>query len=120
MHEDLPKKPDLVGSTSLDINSMLLPLQTNKLSLQYNGVYYINDITLTLEADKITAIMGPNGAGKSLLLRLLHGLLSPTKGEIQWNGTPMSDSIRKKQAMVFQRPVLLRRSVAANIDFVLK
>lgn len=120
MHEDLPKKPDLVGSTSLDINSMLLPLQTNKLSLQYNGVHYINDITLTLEADKLTAIMGPNGAGKSLLLRLLHGLLSPTKGEIQWNGTPMSDSIRKKQAMVFQRPVLLRRSVAANIDFVLK
>ncbi len=120
MHEDLPKNPDLVGSTSFDINSMLLPLKTNKLSLQYNGVHYINDITLTLEANKLTVIMGPNGAGKSLLLRLLHGLISPTNGEIQWNGTPMSDSIRKKQAMVFQRPVLLRRSVAANIDFVLK
>jgi tungstate transport system ATP-binding protein len=120
MYEDLPKKTDLVGSTPLNINSMLFPLQTNKLSLQYNGVHYINDITLTLEADKLTVIMGPNGAGKSLLLRLLHGLISPTKGEIQWNGTPMSDSIRKKQAMVFQRPVLLRRSVAENIDFVLK
>jgi len=120
MHEDPPKKPDLVGSTPLDINSNLLPLQTNKLNLQYNRVNYINDITLALEADKLTAIMGPNGAGKSLLLRMLHGLISPTKGEIQWNGIPMSDSIRKKQAMVFQRPVLLRRSVAANIDFVLK
>ena len=120
MHEDPPKKLDLVGSTSLDIHSNLLPLQTNKLSLQYKGVHYINDITLTLEANKLTVIMGPNGAGKSLLLRLLHGLILPTQGKIQWNGTSMSDSIRKKQAMVFQRPVLLRRSVAANIDFVLK
>ena len=120
MYNKPPKKTDLYGKTSFHNNSRLLPLITNKLSLEYNGVQYINDITLTLEANKLTVIMGPNGAGKSLLLRLLHGLISPTKGEIRWNGTPMSNSIRRKQAMVFQRPVLLRRSVAANIDFVLK
>ena len=64
--------------------------------------------------------MGPNGAGKSLLVRLLHGLIPPTAGEIRWGGQPMSDEIRKRQSMVFQRPVLLRRSVAANIDFALR
>jgi tungstate transport system ATP-binding protein len=65
-------------------------------------------------------VMGPNGAGKSLLLRLLHGMLQPTGGSVLWGGQPLSKEIRKRQAMVFQRPVLLRRSVAANIDFVLK
>ncbi|MBX2806279.1 MAG: ATP-binding cassette domain-containing protein, partial [Hyphomicrobiales bacterium] len=59
------------------------------------------------------------GAGKSLLLRLLHGMLQPTSGRIEWGGQPLSKEIRRRQAMVFQRPVLLRRSVAANIDFVL-
>tara|TARA_A100001037_G_C15017261_1_gene574579 strand:+ start:194 stop:955 length:762 start_codon:yes stop_codon:yes gene_type:complete len=114
-----PKKKDLFVNGSFNDNSVLLPLKTSRLSLEYNGVPYINQIEMTLVTGKLTVIMGPNGAGKSLLLRLLHGLISPTTGEIRWNGIPPSDSIRKRQAMVFQRPVLLRRSVAANIDFVL-
>jgi tungstate transport system ATP-binding protein len=65
-------------------------------------------------------VMGPNGAGKSLLLRLLHGLLTPSSGQVLWHGRPLDDDLRRRQAMVFQRPVLLRRSVAANIRFVLK
>ena len=119
MYENPPKKLDLCGDIPFRDNTILLPLQTNKLSLEYSGIHYINDITLTLEAHKLTVIMGPNGAGKSLLLRLLHGLISPTSGEIRWNKKSMSNRIRRRQAMVFQRPVLLRRSVAANIDFVL-
>jgi tungstate transport system ATP-binding protein len=64
-------------------------------------------------------IIGPNGAGKSLLLKLLHGLTAPTAGTIDWAGTTAAEA-RTRQALVFQKPVLLRRSVAANIDFVLK
>ena len=64
--------------------------------------------------------MGPNGAGKSLLLRLMHGMLTPTAGQVSWGGMPLTDAVRKRQAMVFQSPVLLRRSVAANIRFALK
>ena len=119
MYEILPKKTDLFGSKPFQDNSTLLPLQTNGLSLEYAGVQCIDEIEMTLEAGKLTVIMGSNGAGKSLLLRLLHGLISPTAGEVRWNGTSVSDSIRQRQAMVFQRPILLRRSVAANIDFVL-
>jgi len=80
----------------------------------------IDGIDLKLTAGPLTVVMGPNGAGKSLLLRLLHGLISPSAGQILWNGAPLSDDRRRRQAMVFQRPVLLRRSVAANIDFVLR
>ena len=108
------------GATSQCNTATLLPLQTTALSLEYNGVRYVDAIDLTLQPDKLTVIMGPNGAGKSLLLRLLHGLIPPTAGQVRWNGLLMDDASRKRQAMVFQRPILLRRSVAANIDFVLK
>lgn len=97
----------------------LLPLETEKLTLERDGRLLIDRIDLALTSGGITVIMGSNGAGKSLLLRLLHGLLSPSAGEIRWGGTSLSPSIRTRQGMVFQRPVLLRRSVAANIDFAL-
>jgi len=80
----------------------------------------VDGIDLTISSGTLTVVMGPNGAGKSLLLRLLHGLLTPTAGEVLWGDRPLDDGLRKRQAMVFQRPVLLRRSVAANIRFVLK
>ena len=80
----------------------------------------IDGIDLTLERNGLTVVMGPNGAGKSLLLRLLHGMLTPAAGEVLWDGRPLDDEQRRHQAMVFQRPVLLRRSVAANLRFVLE
>ena len=61
--------------------------------------------------------MGPNGAGKSLLLRLLHGLLEPSAGEVLWGGRPADNGIRLRQAMVFQRPVMLRRSAIGNVTY---
>lgn len=46
--------------------------------------------SFTLNDTGPTLVMGPNGAGKSLLLRLAHGLLSPTQGSVAWSceGTP--------------------------------
>ncbi len=84
------------------------------------GRNLIDGVDLRLAAGSFTVVMGPNGAGKSLLLRLLHGLITPTAGSVSWEGKPHGDELRRRQAMVFQRPVLLRRSVAANIRFVLK
>ena len=100
-------------------NSML-PGRVRGLSYVVNNNQLLNDIDLDLEAGTKTVIMGANGAGKSLLLRLLHGLLVATTGTIHWGSKPNSLSTRRRQAMVFQRPVLLRRSVQANIEFVLK
>jgi len=92
--------------------------QTQGLIYQIGEKRLIDGIDLSIPGRGLTMVMGPNGAGKSLLLRLLHGLLTPTSGYVLWGGRPLDDALRKRQAMVFQRPVLLRRSVVANIRFV--
>ena len=97
----------------------LLPLRVSQLVYNVNGTRLINGVDLTLTAGLCTVIMGANGAGKSLLLRLLHGLLTPTSGAIQWGNTRVDNAVRQRQAMVFQHPVLLRRSVKANLRFAL-
>ena len=84
------------------------------LTLRLDGCTPVDDISLTLRRGGCTAVMGPNGAGKSVLLKLLHGLVDPTAGRIIWSGD------RPRQAMLFQTPVLLRRTVAANVDFALR
>ncbi len=98
----------------------LFPLTVRQLVYSVGNQRLIDGLDLTIEQDRRTIIMGPNGAGKSLLLRLLHGLLTPTTGDIRWGQTPRVDQARQRQALVFQRPVLLRRSVGANLRFVLK
>jgi tungstate transport system ATP-binding protein len=94
----------------------ILPLVLDRVSFATNGHDIIRDISLELRARSCTVVLGPNGAGKSVLLRLCHGLLQPTAGEIRWSG-PQPE---KHQAMVFQRPVMLRRSTLANIRYGLK
>ena len=101
--------------------SPLLPACVKNLTFTpEKGQTLIDDLSMDLKPNAISVIMGPNGAGKSLLLRLLHGPIPPASGIIKWGGNPMNDAIRRRQAMVFQRPVMLRRSVAANIDFAIK
>lgn len=98
----------------------LLPVRVSGLRFEAGGAVLIDGLDLTLRAGELTVVMGPNGAGKSLLLRLLHGLIPACAGEVRWHGAPLDAAIRMRQAMVFQTPVLLRRSVAANVDFVLR
>ena len=96
----------------------ILPLQLSGLSYVAGGRALIDAVDLAIGAGAPTVILGPNGAGKSLLLRLCHGLLAPAAGTVCWLGPDAQDAPRR-QAMVFQRPVLLRRTVAANLDYVL-
>ncbi len=96
----------------------ILPLQVEQLGFKAGGVPILQDVSFTIEAGAPTIVIGPNGAGKSVLLRLLHGLLAPTVGRIVWNGPPQRAA--RRQAMVFQRPVLLRRSVLANALYPLR
>jgi tungstate transport system ATP-binding protein len=96
-----------------------LPLQLQGVSFEAGGQRLIDDVTLTLETGTRTLVLGPNGAGKSLLLRLCHGLLRPSAGTIRWAGDDPA-RLRREQAFVFQRPVLLRRSARANVTHVLR
>ncbi|MEM8575019.1 MAG: phosphate ABC transporter ATP-binding protein [Pseudomonadota bacterium] len=99
--------------------SLPLPIRLEGLTYESAGKRVIDDINLEIDCQRLTVIMGPNGAGKSVLLRLLHGLIPPTAGRITWAGRPHDGSVSKRQAMVFQRPVLLRRSAAANVSHAL-
>ena len=96
------------------------PVTVQGLSFAAGGQRLLDDLDLALDRTSTTVIMGPNGAGKSLLLRLLHGLLTPTSGEVRWNGRAPDRGVRRRQAMVFQKPVLLRRSVLGNVTYALK
>jgi tungstate transport system ATP-binding protein len=95
-----------------------LPITIEGVSLQSGGVTILESISLVLAPGAPTALIGPNGSGKSSLLRIAMGLLSPSAGRIMWGGrvTPAGD----RRAIVFQRPVMLRRSAAANIAFALR
>lgn len=98
----------------------LLPLQLREVSFTAASSPIITSASLNVVETGTTALLGHNGAGKSVLLKLLHGLAQPTKGDIRWGKNRLpTGKVRHRQAMVFQKPVLLRRSVAGNLQYVL-
>jgi tungstate transport system ATP-binding protein len=96
----------------------VLPLAFDHVSFAVGNTKLIEDLSFTLAAGPRTVILGPNGAGKSLTLRLCHGLLQPTSGAVRWAGPGAQDTPRR-QAMVFQNPVMLRRSALDNVVYAL-
>jgi len=100
----------------------ILPLCVEDLVYIAGGRRLIDGISAAITGGSRTMILGPNGAGKSLFLRLCHGLLQPASGRVEWvgrRGAGGSEPVRHRQAMVFQHPVVLRRSVVANITYAL-
>jgi tungstate transport system ATP-binding protein len=97
----------------------ILPLELRKVRFDAGGRTIIRDLSLRIESGPTTILLGANGAGKSVLMRLMHGLFPPTAGDVRWavNG---GRRLRRAQAMVFQRPVMLRRSAIANILYALQ
>ncbi len=102
--------------------------ETNILPLRLRGVGFdrgnqslLSDINLEFGPRGKTIVLGPNGAGKSLLMRVCHGLIEPSRGQVSWalDGRGSASQLKRRQAMVFQRPVLLRRSVLANLKHAL-
>ncbi len=97
----------------------ILPLTVDSLRYEAGGKRLLDDVGFTLPGGGLTCLIGPNGAGKSLLLRLCHGLLMPSAGEIRWQAGGEAGG-PKRHAMVFQRPVMLRRSARDNILHALR
>jgi tungstate transport system ATP-binding protein len=94
----------------------ILPLRLEDVSYAASGRTIIEPLSLTLERGMSTIVLGANGAGKSVLMRLMHGLLAPSSGRVAWS----LPEAHRRQAMVFQRPVMLRRSALANVVYALK
>ena len=95
-----------------------LPIIFKDVSFQAGAATILGRITLSLAPGRPTVLLGPNGSGKSTLIRIAMGLLQPTSGRVTWGGRGADGG--QRLAMVFQRPVMLRRSVMANIDYALK
>jgi len=97
----------------------ILPLALKDLSFAAGGRTIIDRVSLEIAAGPSTIILGANGAGKSVLMRLMHGLLAPSSGAVLWREQG-AKTLRRRQAMVFQRPVMLRRSALANVVYALR
>jgi tungstate transport system ATP-binding protein len=93
-----------------------LPIALSQAAAAPGGVPVLAGIDLVLAAGGRTVLLGPNGAGKSTLLRVLHGLIPPSAGSIKWGDATTRPP---GQAMVFQRPVMLRRSAGDNVRYAL-
>jgi tungstate transport system ATP-binding protein len=94
----------------------MLPLILEEVSFTAGGRTIIDRLSCEFTPGPRTLILGPNGAGKSVLMRLCHGLLEPTSGRIVWSGS-RGERRPREQAMVFQRPVMLRRSAIGNVTY---
>jgi tungstate transport system ATP-binding protein len=95
-----------------------LPICFEGVSFAAGETAVLRDISLTIGKGGPTVILGPNGAGKTTLLKLAMGLVSPSAGRVTWAGGENKNFERR--AFVFQRPVMLRRSAAANVAFALR
>lgn len=80
----------------------------DRVSVQLGAQMALSDICLQIRAGERVALVGANGSGKSTLLRTLHGLLQPSQGRVL-------PSPGVQQAMLFQRPHLLRLSALNNV-----
>ncbi len=94
-----------------------LPVVLEDVSLQAGATAILNRVSLAITPGAPTLMIGPNGSGKTSLLRLCMGLMAPTSGRITWGGR--TDPTPTRRAFVFQRPVMLRRTAAANVTYAL-
>jgi tungstate transport system ATP-binding protein len=106
---------------------MIEPIyQLRTVAKEYNGRRVLSVERLEIRREEIFALVGPSGAGKSTLLRLLNFLEPPTSGSIRFLGAesganrPVPLQLRRRVTTVFQRPILLNRSVWANATFGLR
>lgn len=88
-----------------------------------NGVTAIQNVSLTVRAGELLVLLGPSGCGKTTILRLIAGLLSPTQGDLQFNGRSVLavPAEERGAVMVFQKHLLFPfMSVGDNVAFGLK
>lgn len=100
-------------------------LEVQNLCKKFNRVDALSSVSLSIQEGEIYGIIGLSGAGKSTLLRCLAGLLTPTSGEILFEGTPLSSLPRRafyqKIGMIFQHFNLFSaRTVYENVSYPLE
>lgn len=101
------------------IDDSILPLTCDQVSVTRSGRLLLDKVSVSIDSTGLTVIMGSNGAGKTLLLRVLCNLTAPDSGSVRWGGSIPDLARAPKLGVVFQKPVLLRRSVLQNVKYAL-
>jgi tungstate transport system ATP-binding protein len=94
-----------------------LPIRFEGVDYRVGPLAILSDISLDICPGKPMLLLGPNGSGKTTLLKLAMELLMPSAGRLTFAGR--LQGVGSRRAIVFQKPVMLRRSVAANVSFAL-
>lgn len=96
----------------------LFPLTVTGAIARRRGKVLVGPVDFKFDGGDTLVVIGPNGSGKTTFLSMLHGTTRLSDGDISW-GCPLPDA-RAAQSFVFQRPILLRRSVRDNIAYPLR
>jgi tungstate transport system ATP-binding protein len=108
------------AKTAMASTGSVLPIRGEALAVARDGRALLDRVTVEIGPGAgVTALIGPNGAGKSLLIRTLAGLIVPDSGTVAWHDRAPGRDRMRRIGFVFQRPVMLRRSVLENILFPL-
>jgi tungstate transport system ATP-binding protein len=94
-----------------------IPIRFFDVEVLAGGVTILNHVSVSIGAGAPTVLIGANGSGKTTFLRAAMGLIPPSQGSITWGGRETVPPTRR--AILFQRPVMLRRSVAGNVGYAL-
>ncbi len=98
-------------------------LAINEVTVRFGDTVAVDSVTLSIATGSICALVGPSGCGKSTLLRAVAGLVTPTSGQIQWQGNDLTAVAvhRRGIGLMFQQHALFsHRDVAANVGFGLR
>lgn len=98
--------------------SDLFPLAVKGALVRRRGKVLVGPVDMTLEGQGVTIVIGPNGAGKTSLLKMLHGIARLSAGHVTW--ACAREEAQRRQAFVFQTPVMLRRTVLENLMYPLR
>ena len=103
------------GGALLTVNDLSLTFPDGEI-----GLHVLEEISFSVQAEEFVCILGPSGSGKSTLLRVLAGLLSPTRGDVLYNGQDLGGP-RREIGFVFQKANLMPwRTVLENITLPLE
>lgn len=99
-------------------------IEIQDMTLVLGGRNILNIPYFSVEAEEAISLMGPNGAGKSSLMLIMAALLEPTTGSIRLFGNKVKEQtlldLRRRMAMVFQKPMMLDLTVLENVEVGLK